>query len=410
MSRIALMTTALAISSLCPAETLTPAWVELGDASRVIARVIIDGGACPAIQIDGTARPMDPRSPVPAGFRPLCESTIPATASKAAVNGQALVLPVRDFKNALVLGDTGCRIQGNRIQACNDPVAWPFKKVAALAAAENPQLIVHVGDYLYREEECPKEAQDKCAGSKSGDNWETWREDFFTPAAELLRAAPWAFVRGNHESCARSWRGWFYYLDPGPWTGACTEVSAAYTIQSINPPITMFDTSTASDNNMSTDAVKKLSDALSRVADRKGWIAAHHPFWAVRLDNASNKPDNGNKGLQQVWSDAKPKGFDLILSGHTHLFELLTFDTLPVQVVAGMGGTQLANPLPRSLGGVSVGSSMVMSGDSRTDFGYLVLSKNTTGWDLSLKSAASQTTLRCSIRGHDAQCSSTGQR
>ncbi len=70
-----------------------------------------------------------------------------------------------------------------------------------------------------------------CGGTPAGDNWEAWNADFFAPAAKLLAGAPWVFTRGNHESCDRSWRGWFYYLDPRPWDGTCQEYSPPYTVK-----------------------------------------------------------------------------------------------------------------------------------------------------------------------------------
>src|SRR5438552_3745889 len=111
------------------ANTLTPAWVELGPA--VVARVIVETGtACPSLTTDGRSVPMKVRQPVPAGFQPVCEAAIPAGTRKANIEGQRLALPKPDPKRIAVLGDTGCRLQGARIQACNDPSQWPFQAVA----------------------------------------------------------------------------------------------------------------------------------------------------------------------------------------------------------------------------------------------------------------------------------------
>ena len=55
----------------------------------------------------------------------------------------------------VVLGDTGCRLKGAALQACNDPAQWPFPQLAAAAASLKPDLVIHVGDYLYRESACP---------------------------------------------------------------------------------------------------------------------------------------------------------------------------------------------------------------------------------------------------------------
>ena len=51
-------------------------------------------------------------------------------------------LPHRPPRRILVFGDTGCRVLGPAIQACNDPRRWPFALVAAKAAAQKPDLVI----------------------------------------------------------------------------------------------------------------------------------------------------------------------------------------------------------------------------------------------------------------------------
>ena len=46
-----------------------------------------------------------------------------------------LPVPVANPQRILVLGDTGCRIKGAALQACNDPAQWPFPQLAAAAAS-----------------------------------------------------------------------------------------------------------------------------------------------------------------------------------------------------------------------------------------------------------------------------------
>src|SRR5262249_9219466 len=48
-------------------------------------------------------------------------------------------------------------------------------------------LVIHVGDYLYRQSACPP-GDAGCAGSPYGDDWPTWKADFFAPAAPALLA------------------------------------------------------------------------------------------------------------------------------------------------------------------------------------------------------------------------------
>src|SRR5262249_7724456 len=94
----------------------------------------------------------------------------------------------------------------------------------------HPEVIIHVGDYNYRGTPSTVDGQsvyNGCAvssyvsqnpqsdlASPSWDRWDNWRDDFFRPAAPLLREAPWGFTRGHHERCSRAGPGYFYFLDP----------------------------------------------------------------------------------------------------------------------------------------------------------------------------------------------------
>ena len=57
--------------------------------------------------------------------------------------------------------------------------------------------MIHVGDYIYREDPCPA-GDEGCAGSPYGDNWPTWEADFFEPAGAALgpdgRGDGWALA------------------------------------------------------------------------------------------------------------------------------------------------------------------------------------------------------------------------
>ena len=80
---------------------------------------------------------------------------------------------------------TGCRIKDEddknsadaatfgiervKWQACDYPKKWPFQSVASHAAQSKPALVVHVGDFLYRESrEIGLGASAPCRGGKPG--------------------------------------------------------------------------------------------------------------------------------------------------------------------------------------------------------------------------------------------------
>ena len=215
-------------------DALLAAFVVLAEEGRPVARAITSAAACPVLVADGGLLPMTTRAPAatlplrptrsaPEDSKPsafpvrVCEATLPAGTIRASVGDRSLPIVRATPRRIVVIGDTGCRMKWSErgFQACNDTSAWPFAQVAAAAAAAGPDLVIHVGDYHYRENACPAGNAD-CAGSPWGYGWDAWNADLFTPARPLLAAAPWVVVRGNHESCDRAGQGWWRLLDPRP--------------------------------------------------------------------------------------------------------------------------------------------------------------------------------------------------
>jgi hypothetical protein len=381
------------------AQQLTPTWVQLGEGGKAIARVVVAApGKCPSISLDGASKQMLERHPIPDGFRPLCEAVIPSNTKSAKVTGQALFLPKPNPSNVIAFGDTGCLIKGKELQDCKDPKKWPFEEVASSAAAENPDLMIHVGDYLYRESPCPAGSELECGDTPEGDNWEAWNTDFFTPAAKLLAHATWAFARGNHESCDRSWRGWFYYLDPRPWNGVCERYSLPYVIKLGSFELAIFDSSEVVVDSLDEKQVSAYTAQLAGLHVENAWLVAHHPFWGFKNGTKGEAYSPVSAPLQEAWYRASPKGISLILSGHVHLFELMAFDhEHPTQVVAGGGGTNLALPIPVSLDGIAVRGSTIIGSQSLRQFGYTVLEKRGSSWRLTLKNERQNELFGCSL-------------
>ena len=374
------------------AQMLTPVWIEAG-ATGAVARVVVTAAAdCPSVTLDGTVKLMAVRLPVPAGLRPACELAIPASTQTASVAGKPLALPHPDPSRVVVIGDTGCRIKGTAIQDCNDPALWPFHSVATGAAKSKPDLVVHVGDYLYREDPCPAESAAFCGGTPVGDTWAAWDADFFTPARDLLAAAPWAFTRGNHESCARSWRGWFYYLDPRPFSGECDGFSAPYVVKLGRFQLVIFDSSSATEKDLNLDSQAIYAGQLAGLNVEHAWFVEHHPLWGLKLAAKAEPgtlPSESPTEVTEAWEKAPLTGIDLIVSGHTHLFELLSFDQgRPTQLVAGDGGTEMAMPLPAKIAGLKLRGATLKSGQDAHEFGYTALTRTDSGWSLALTNIA----------------------
>lgn len=84
-----------------------------------------------------------------------------------------------------------------------------------------PNLVLHMGDYVYRQWLCPWKGDKGCEAINQnaawGDTIITWYNEFFKPFQPLLEAAPWVMARGNHEICKRAGVGWNFLLNPDDW-------------------------------------------------------------------------------------------------------------------------------------------------------------------------------------------------
>jgi Calcineurin-like phosphoesterase len=238
LHRLSLLILALTLGPImgpgtAAAETLA-AWVQLiGPGRDASIRVITDGAPCPMLKADGADLPMQVRAKpgrlfkrgtrVPrAEFEVLvCEAIAPPGKASVLLDGKPLPVPPADIRRIVVFGDTGCRIKKTKIQDCK--LDWPYEMLASHAAQAHPDLIIHVGDYLYRESCTAGKA--KCPKTQTGYGWDVWNEDFFTPSAPLFAAAPWIMVRGNHETCVRAGEGWFRFLDHARPAAECTPMS-----------------------------------------------------------------------------------------------------------------------------------------------------------------------------------------
>jgi len=412
-----------------------PVWLELAPGGHVLARAVVEA-SCPTIEVDRKTSAMTPRSASdaasagapPASHRLVCEKDVTG-ATAVAVAGTILKMPVKSPKRIVVIGDTGCRIKvqsgaadsddddagaTEKVQDCNDPSQWPFAAVAASAALEKPDLIIHVGDYLYRESKCPVEHSADCGSSPSGDNWATWDADFFAPAQRLLRAAPWIFVRGNHEICERAGKGWFYYLHAGAYgkDNQCDPSVAPFQIHLGDFDAWVIDSSGAADADPPPDQVAAFTSQFKEAAAKHpshAWLLSHRPIWAAK---AGEKGDRDhlrtlNATLEEAWKAAPIPGIDLVIAGHTHLFELLSFGKpLPVQAVVGNGGTDLAHKIKPPLTGQIIGGSKVSDGTCVDAFGYVLIepARNREGWSLHLHDSAGRKQLACAIADGTTRC------
>ena len=395
-----------------PAFAQTPVaarWVEMMPGGGAEARIATSASTCPDISIDGATVHAAMRAAADAKFAVrICAVAIPAGAKAAMLDGVALSLPKATPERILVIGDTGCRIKDKTVQACNDPKQWPFAPLAQVAAKLKPDLIIHVGDYLYRESPCPA-GNTSCAGSPWGDNWPAWDADFFTPAAPLLAAAPFVMIRGNHEDCDRSGLGWLRLLGPLPFTASapCNPHLALYSIPLGNMTLAIMDDASAPDTDVDTaslPAYQKDLAAIPGVAPKPVWLVTHRPIWgAVKIFGIGV---GGNRTLIAALDDSHPlDGIDFMLSGHIHAFEALNYrDTAPPQIIAGNSGDNL-DAAPEHVAGLNLGGQIVKDGMTLPGFGFLMMTKEANDWHIDLYRVDGTVEGHCTLANRRIDCS-----
>lgn len=396
----------LAAMGMALAADLPARWVELTADGLSVRAVVASGAACPQVNADG-APVVTQRRGKPDGNFPVevCEAKAPLNAAKLVAGTAPLPVLPAQVNRIVVIGDTGCRIEGKALQDCRDPAAWPFAAIAAHAAARKPDLVIHLGDYYYRESACPP-GRAGCAGSPHGDNWPTWRAEVFEPAAPLLAAAPWIVVRGNHELCRRGGHGWFRLLDPSPPQADCADRTDPYWLSAGGLALLMFDSADADDFLAPPDKVAaytaQLAPALAKALPHS-WLVTHRPVWAMAQAELTGL--TGNQTVQAAIRGHVPPGLDLVLSGHLHDFISYEFGPeRPTQLVVGTGGDTLLELTKAPIVGAEIDGMAVRRGFADARFSYFVLERREAGWDGALYGVDDAILARCRVAGRALDC------
>lgn len=387
---------------------------------HLVARAILRDGTCPDLLVDGSALGMkvrapsawgidangasqtgDRNTPVKADFEVLtCELAIPAGAKSASINGQRLRLPdaAANVNRVVVVGDTGCRVQGPNaygapskpgapLQDCSDEATWPWARIARAAASFGPDLIIHNGDIHYREgaprgTEPGAKLPNETVYGKFADTitygWKAWQADFFAPAGPLLAAAPWAVTRGNHELCDRAGAGWYRFLDYRRYPAAEPKYSPNYdakTCSNYTDPLTVR----LGDLQLILMDIAGLADGPGK-GKNQGWTNGDHVRTARQLTAVTHLPSTqsasiswlvthkpllayyagGRTPASSTWQFQKainpgaesfaagngqlPANLQMVHSGHIHGWQMISHPEatgLPTQFLIGMSGQAL---------------------------------------------------------------------
>jgi predicted phosphodiesterase len=294
--------------------------------------------------------------------------------------------------------------KGIKPQDCDRITHWPFPLLAKNAAAFKPDLVIHVGDYLYRES----------LGYPHGDNWLTWNIDFFKPVKPLLQSAPLIFVRGNHENCDRAGEGWTKLLDPFGFKH-CFNHSPIYNV-SIGGKTTLaiMDSANASDFVAPANEVTIFENYLQSIeknTDQHTWLITHKPFWFVFDDDELTQTYQNHimNTLETAWENTSPQNIGVIISGHVHRLQTLNFaKDRPPQIVVGAGGTSLDGSLDRTaLKGLTAANEPITEGISLIEFGYMTMERKGDSWTAQMRNIHGRILENCTLQDKKFSCTAT---
>ncbi|QHD65595.1 serine/threonine protein phosphatase [Neorickettsia findlayensis] len=292
-------------------------WFQLMGGNQLWFRFVVEEvDICPNVVVDGVEHLMDQHHAADGSFPLSCVYKLDLEAlPQSFILDNREILPrfkKDEVRKIAVIGDTGCR--NNHFFSPQDcKKEWFFKETIDAMLEHSPEMVIHVGDYVYRR------------GSQAS-TWTTWKEDFFLPATALLNSnIPLLLARGNHENCNRGGEGWAYFLSIAK---ECLAHEDPYTFSVNGRDIVVTDSSIE----------RKLYEDVAHVNNvnngKRTWIVTHRPLVF------KNKEDL-YVGNTTIFKDLK-KEIELIMSGHVHVAQFLRLDG-HVQFISGNGGTRLSH-------------------------------------------------------------------
>lgn len=402
--------------SACAQKTVT--YVGLANENASFVKMVKpNGGSCGSVSVESSSQQrsllkLDKRTFNEAS---ICEGSLPKNTVKVQGDSEAIIIP-QSLQKIVILGDTGCRLRYQDgkgiIQKCEDEKEWPFAQVMRSVEKENPELVVHLGDYHYREI-CADPQKCKPYEGTLGYGYKPWEADFLKPSERVLKKTPFIFVRGNHEGCQRAYEGFLKLLSPVGNDKCVDEQDTQYTSFG-NFLIVNFDNNNVDDKPLDIksnefillkERYKKMVETLNARPETEVWLFTHRPIWGLapsRSENLTDKaPASVNPNMQALVHDLPlPKKVQMIFAGHIHAVQFAVGNH-PPQMVVGESGTSLDNFSKEALKLLPKGYRVFPA-----DYGYVVMDRKTSGaWTATIKSVDGETNFVCQINETGVPCS-----
>ena len=174
--------------------------------------------------------------------------------------------------------------------------------------------------------------------------------------------------------------------------------------------LAVVDTAAAPEPSIDTVQVESYRaqyESLAKLAGKEGplWLLQHRPIWSTG-GTVAGLPFGDNKTLALAAQGALPANTQLILSGHHHIFQVLSYaQDLPAQIVAGHGGDYLNKGRSADPAGWNINGMTVKAGTHQTGkFGFAMMEPQDDGWVITNYDQAGAALQRCGIKGRQAAC------
>ena len=373
----------LLLPGLAHAEVLHH-WTQLIDGTAQSFRAIVSDKQCPAISIDGEAVEMDVRAAPMADFPNLvCEYVSDEPIKSATIRNSPFPLRPPNAQQILVVGDTGCRLKKDApVQACSNGTAWPYPTIARSMAAKKADIAIHLGDYYYREVPCPNPL---ICGEAYGDNWQTWKVDFFAPSQVMFSEHPFIFVRGDHENCERGWLGFLRYLAPGPIRTPimCDNYETPFIVEFEDVQMPVLDSSTRDRDDYTWDRLRAMRSQFLEVLselDRETLLLTHTPLWGYGSKEKNSKELETLESIQRrAFAHMMPRLISAVVAGDLHFAQIVSTPDNPVQITFGNGGVWLYTTPEGKVEDLPVGEDVTGEIFGYNQFGFGLIDRSGEG-------------------------------
>ena len=364
-----------------------------------VARAVIYGGmeavtlGAPLIRIDGQTDSMYNRVPLNPDVMcfPVAVFEYPIHGGHQKIemitsDGAVFTMPSlkSDARVLGVLGNSGCL--NSKDQDCNSGQAWPFSRIAADLAEQEPDLVIHTGNFRF--------SKTRCQLIQCSDNWQNWLAEFFLPALPLLKKVPVVFVRGVRETCedGGAGEGWFFLLQPQPIFRSRLNCGTKkgepgqnwffdVGLASARHRFLILDSADINNKTAPSSLDLAIKETLGMAQNAQtATLITHQPVWAVTGKGEKNRT---SPVLQNALHNELPKNIKLVQSGLVPAHEVIEFGSgQPVQLVTGNSGVALNRKVKKVKSAVWGGQKAKVQGGSAHGYDLWIRNdKKEVGWE-----------------------------